>query len=215
MNIKTVVFDLDGTLIDSKKDIAVATNNALSELNLPTLPEEEIASFIGDGVEALIRRCLQEENISRLGEVLRKYKKVYGDSCTVYTRLYPGVKETIEFLINRGINVALATNKTVSISHKILRYFEIEESFISILGPEHVKNMKPDPDMIEILLDMTKNRPEDLLFVGDSQIDVLCGRNAGIYTCAVTYGIGKLESVLEANPDFLITDLRKLILLVS
>lgn len=215
MDINTVVFDLDGTLINSKKDIVVAVNNTLIELKLPTLSEKVIAGFLGYGVETLIRCCIGEESIHKMDNALEIYREYYSDNCTVYTTLYPGVKETLEFLIKRGISVALATNKMISISRKILRYFGIEEYFSYLLGSESVRNKKPDPEIINILLEITKHRPENMLFVGDSEIDILCGKNAKTHTCAVTYGIGTTKSIIKANPDFLITDLRKLILLIS
>ncbi|HHW04028.1 MAG TPA: HAD-IA family hydrolase [Thermoanaerobacterales bacterium] len=215
MNIKTVIFDLDGTLIDSRKDIAVAANKTLSELNLPTLPEETIASFIGGGVDILVKRCLGEQYIHMFDEVLQSYKKNYFQGCTVYTTLYPGVKEVLEFLKKRGIKTALATNKVISLSEKILEHLGVKDYFDLMLGPEHVKNRKPNPEIINILLEKLNKKPEDTLYVGDSNLDVLCGKNAGTYTCAVTYGIGSLESIIEADPDFIITDIKKLILLLS
>lgn len=215
MNIKTVIFDLDGTLIDSRKDIAVAANKTLSELNLPTLPDDTIASFIGGGVDILVKRCLGEQNMHRFDEVLQNYKKNYGQSCTVYTTLYPGVKEVLEFLRKREMEIALATNKVISLSEKILEHLGVKDYFDLMLGPEHVKNRKPNPEIINILLEKTNTKPEEALYVGDSELDVLCGKNAGTCTCAVTYGIGTLESIIKADPDFIITDLKKLILLLS
>jgi 2-phosphoglycolate phosphatase len=215
LNIKTVIFDLDGTLIDSRKDIAVAANKTLSELNLPTLPEDTIASFIGGGVDILVKRCLGEQNMHRFDEVLQNYKKNYGQSCTVYTTLYPGVKEVLEFLKKREIEIALATNKVISLSEKILEHLGVRNYFSVMLGPEHVKNRKPNPEIINVLLEKINTKPEEALYVGDSELDILCGKNAGTHTCAVTYGIASIESIIEADPDFIITDLKKLILLLA
>ncbi|EMT39283.1 HAD-superfamily hydrolase [Thermoanaerobacter thermohydrosulfuricus WC1] len=215
MNVKAVVFDLDGTLIDSKKDIAMAANKTLSELGLHTLPEDTIASFIGYGGELFIKRCIGEKNIDKFEEAFKKFKENYSELCIIHTSLFPGVEEVLEFLKKRKINIALATNKMISLSKKILKHLEVEKYFSIMLGPEDVTNRKPHPEIIEILLQNLNVRPEETLYVGDSEIDVFCGKSAGVYTCAVTYGIGDIKSIIAADPDFIITDLTKLIILLS
>jgi HAD superfamily hydrolase (TIGR01662 family) len=129
--------------------------------------------------------------------------------------LYPGVKEVLEFLRQKGIIVALATNKITEISKKILRSLEIEGYFYTVMGPESVKKRKPDPEIIRILLDKINVPAERTMMIGDSEMDVFCGKNAGTFTCAVTYGLGTLESIVKSGPDFLICDLRKIKLLIS
>jgi 2-phosphoglycolate phosphatase len=215
LNVKAVIFDLDGTLIDSKKDIAIAANKTLSELGLPTLHEDTIASFIGYGGEQFIKQCIGEKNIDKFEKAFEKFKENYSELCTINTSLFPGVGKVLEFLKKRKINIALATNKMISLSKKILKYLEVEKYFSIMLGPEDVTNRKPHPEIIEILLQNLNVRPEETLYVGDSEIDVFCGKSAGVYTCAVTYGIGDIKSIIAANPDFIITDLTKLIILLS
>ncbi|AEM79130.1 HAD family hydrolase [Thermoanaerobacter wiegelii] len=215
MNVKTIIFDLDGTLIDSKKDIVMAINKTLRDLDIPTLPEDDIIPFMSYGPEVFIKQCIGEKNADKFERAFEKFKENYSERCIVYTSLFPGVREVLEFLKERKINIALATNKMMSLSKKILQHFGLEKYFSIMLGPEDVTNKKPHPEIIEIILQKLNVKREEALYVGDSEIDVLCGKSAGVYTCAVTYGIGDIKSIIAANPDFIITDLTKLILLVS
>ncbi|NNG67852.1 HAD family hydrolase [Caldanaerobacter subterraneus] len=215
MNVKAVIFDLDGTLIDSKKDIVIAANRAFSEFNLPTLPEEILASFIGNGAEAVIKGGLGEKNMHLFDRVFSRFEKIYGESCTNYTSLFPGVRETLNFLKERKINIGIATLKRRILTEKILQHFRIEKYFSAVLCLEDVKNIKPHSEIIEKLLQKINNVPEETLYIGDSEVDVLCGKNARVYTCAVTYGTGDLQFIVALQPDFIITDLTKLIILLS
>ncbi|EGD51174.1 HAD-superfamily hydrolase, subfamily IA, variant 1 [Thermoanaerobacter ethanolicus JW 200] len=211
MDIKAVIFDLDGTLIDSKKDIVIAANKAFSEFNLPTLSEKTLASFIGNGAEAVIKCGLGEKNIHMFDRVFSKFEKIYSESCTNYTSLFPGVKETLNFLKERKINIGIATLKCRTLTEKILKHFELDKYFSVVLCLEDVENIKPHSEIIEKLLKKINNISEETLYVGDSEVDVLCGKNAGVYTCAVTYGTGDLQSIVALQPDFIITNLTKLI----
>ncbi|ERM92443.1 haloacid dehalogenase [Caldanaerobacter subterraneus subsp. yonseiensis KB-1] len=215
MNVKAVIFDLDGTIIDSKKDIVIAANMAFSEFNLPTLSEEILASFIGKGAESVIKMGLGEKNMHLFDRVFDRFEKIYGESCTRYTSLFPGVRETLNFLKERKINIGIATLKRRILTEKILQHFRIEKYFSAVVCLEDVKNIKPHPEVIRKLLQKMNNVPEETLYIGDSEVDVLCGKNAGVYTCAVTYGTGDLQSIVALQPDFIITNLTKLNILLS
>jgi len=215
MRVRAVIFDLDGTLVDSRKDIALAVNRTLKDLGLSPLPEKTIVGFIGGGVEPLVKSFLGPENSHRLEEALGLYKRHYSEVCTLNTTLYPGVKETLEYLQQVHIPVALATNKALSFTCKIIEHLGIDGYFSVVLGPEHVQNRKPHPEIVYIICDKLKVLPEETLFVGDSELDVECGKNAGVYTCAVTYGYTSLEKLVQSEPDFLLCSLSKLSLLIS
>lgn len=214
MNIKTVIFDLDGTLIDSLGDIITAVNITLSKFNLQTLPDELIGSYVGEGVELLIKRSIGEENMGLFKEALNFYTETYNEQCLKSTFLFPGVIEVLEELKKRSINIALATNKSIGFTGSILRNLDVYKYFDIVLGPENVTNRKPHPEVIFNIVEKVKGELDTTLMVGDSKFDIICGKNAGICTCGVTYGIGSVESLIESEADFLISDIRKLLLLL-
>ena len=139
MNVKAVVFDLDVTLIDSKKDIVIAANKTFSEFNLPTLPEKTLAFLTANGAEAVIKCGLREKNMHLFDRVFSRFEKIYGESCTNYTSLFPGVRETLNFLKERKINIGIATLKCRILTEKILQHFRIEKYFSAVLCLEGSK----------------------------------------------------------------------------
>jgi phosphoglycolate phosphatase len=212
MNIKTVIFDLDGTLIDSLGDIISAVNKTLTYFQLPMLADEVIGSYVGEGVELLIKRSIGEHNIDQFEEILKYYINVYNEECAASTVLFPGVKELLEKLKEKNINIALATNKSIGFTEKILHNLGIYEYFNIVMGPESVSKRKPHREVVDVIVKRLNADLSTALIVGDSKFDILCGKNAGIYTCGVTYGIGSVESLIEANADFLICDIKKLMI---
>lgn len=212
--INTVIFDLDGTVIDTRLDIAKAANKVLREFGCPELPEDVIGGFIGGGAELLVKRCLGEENMHLFPEVLKRFKAAYSENCLIYTDVYPGVKEVLEGLWADGIDMAVATNKAFPVTQKILRGLDIEKYFKVVVGPETVKNRKPHPEGVFIILERLNCQPENAMMVGDMDLDIEMGKNAGVLTCGVTYGIGSVESLVQAGADFILTDIRRLLYLV-
>jgi haloacid dehalogenase superfamily, subfamily IA, variant 3 with third motif having DD or ED/haloacid dehalogenase superfamily, subfamily IA, variant 1 with third motif having Dx(3-4)D or Dx(3-4)E len=214
MDIKTVIFDLDGTLIDSMNDIVNAVNITLGNFNLPLLPKEVIGSYVGEGMELLIKRSIGEKNLSSFDEVLSFYVKTYNAECRKSTYLFPGVEKVLAKLKEKGIKIALATNKSIGFSEQILKELDIYKYFDVVMGPESVKNKKPNPDVVYKILETVNTELSSALFVGDSKFDIICGKNAGILTCGVTYGIGSVQSLIDSNADFLICDIEKLLLFI-
>lgn len=214
LKIKTVIFDLDGTLIDSGRDIVNAVNKTLENFNIPTLSEDIILSYVGEGVELLIERSIKEENMYRFEEILKFYVSAYNEECIKSTSLFPGVEKVLKELKENNINLALATNKSVEFIEKILSNMDILKYFHVIMGPENVTKRKPDPEIVHKILEKVNGEHNSTLIVGDSKFDIICGRNAGIYTCGVTYGIGSIESLIDSDADFLIHNIEKLLLLV-
>jgi 2-phosphoglycolate phosphatase len=214
VNIKTVIFDLDGTLIDSRGDIISSVNKTLTNFNMPTLPHDIIAGYIGEGVELLIKRSIGEENAHRLEEAMKFYLDTYNEECVKSTPLFTGVQKVLEELKKNNINIALATNKSNMFNEKILKHLEIYGYFQVIMGAESVTNRKPAPDVVHEILDKVEGSLETTLIVGDSKFDMMCGKNAGIYTCGVTYGIDSIESLIEHEADFMIHNIEKLLRVV-
>ena len=203
-----MVFDLDGTLVDSKQDLALSINAMRQELGLRALPLDVIASFVGHGVTLLVRRSLgthaTPENIEK---GLAFFLAYYRDHMLDHTAPYPGVADALDKL--RRHTMAVLTNKPVIFSREMLTRLGFASRFAYIYGGNSFPQKKPDPIGLQKMIEDLHLSPRETLMVGDSDTDVLTGRNAGVWTCGVTYGFGAhtLETV---NPDVIIDDMREL-----
>jgi phosphoglycolate phosphatase len=207
-----LIFDLDGTLVDSKKDLTASVNYIRNQFGLPVLTEEEIARFIGNGALMLIRRALglkaTEPNVQAGLQMFLSYYRAHMLDSTV---LYPGVLETLNRLTH--CKLAVLTNKPVHFSCSMLDGLGIYKHFAAVYGGNSFDHKKPDPVGIYQILSDTKGHRERTWMIGDSAVDVLTGRNASVRTCGVTYGYAT-STFKDAAPDFLIdnfSDLEALI----
>lgn len=206
--IQLLIFDLDGTLVDSKTDLALSVNAVRKQMGLGSLPHELIASYVGHGVTNLIRRALgdqaTDENIEKATALFLRY---YRDHMLDNTVMYPGAGEALEALRDRTL--AVLTNKPVNFSREMLARLGVAECFVSIYGGNSFEQKKPDPVGVNTLIGDTGVPASRTMIVGDSDTDVLTGRNAGVWTCGVTYGYGA-DGLGECPPDLLLDDLREL-----
>lgn len=210
--VQAVIFDFDGVIIDSGLDIANAVKHTLKRFSRPVLTTDEIISYTGHGSEFLIRKSFQDCSDDLIMQALPAYNKYYLENALIETRLYPHVKETLGLLKGHpGYKIALVTNKPEDIAYRILAGLDIEDYFDAILGPESVKNMKPDPEGIRQVLAAFQITPNNAVMVGDSHTDIEAGRNAGTYTCGVSYGLGNTEELIQSGPDFIINDMSQLL----
>lgn len=199
-SVRLVIFDLDGTLIDSKYDIAAAVNRTLGDLDIPTLPLERIFTFVGDGVKRLLRLSVGEANEARYEEALRIFRGHYLAHCLDTTQLYPGLDQLFD---GRDTRIkALATNKSLEYTLRITEGLKIKDRFAAIEGPLGQSDLKPDPGMLLRILDRLSVRPEEAVLVGDSTNDVRAAQSAGVSACAVGYGYGNRDKVSALNPDY-------------
>ena len=203
-----LIFDLDCTLADTKFDIAQATNYALRHLGLPMLPAETIYGYIGNGVEKIIERSLTQEHVSLTKEALSLFGDHYDRHLLDHTRLYPRVRETLEHF--QGKKKAVATNKTLKYTLKMLEGLKIRSHFEMVLGGDSTEHKKPNPEPLEKIIQGLQVEPNRAVMVGDSVPDVLAGKRAGLITCALSYGLGKQEDLLAAAPDYLLDDMWQL-----
>jgi len=206
--VRLLVFDLDGTLVDSKQDLAMSVNAMRAEMGLPPLPLHLIASYVGQGVTLLVRRSLGEhataENVEKgLGFFLAYYR----DHMLDHTVPYPGVAEALEKL--RGHKMAVLTNKPVIFSREMLTRLGFASYFAYIYGGNSFPQKKPDPMGLYKLMEDLQVSARETLMVGDSDTDVVTGRNAGVWTCGVTYGFGA-HTLERVSPDLVIDDMREL-----
>jgi len=211
--LNVLIFDLDGVIINSGADIANAVNHTRRLFGLPLLSNDEIISYVGNGAEALIRRSFKDCSEDLIQKALPLNQQYYLDNALIETSLYPNVKETLEDLKERrkDIKIALVTNKPEAITEKILAGLGVRQYFDLIVGPESVKNMKPDPEGIIKVLNMLDRSPEQAVMIGDSYIDIEAGRRAGTKTCGAAYGLGDKEELIKSNPDFVINNINEVI----
>lgn len=203
-----IIFDLDGTLIDSKLDLANSVNFTRQQMGLSVLEHRLIFGYIGDGATMLIRRAMGEglsevEVQKALDIFLAHYRQHLLDNTT----LYPGVAEALDEL--RLLKLAVLTNKPLRPTQAILQGLQIHNRFAVVYGGNSFEQKKPHPAGIEQILCDTGVTRERTVMVGDSYIDIQTGRNAVVATCGVTYGLAS-DTLHEPKPDFLIDDLRQL-----
>lgn len=209
LEIELLIFDLDGTLIDSKIDIANAVNHTLTRFNMPVLKHSFIFSYVGNGVIKLLEKVLANANKEiDIKETLRIFLERYENHLLDNTRLFPNVMETLEYF--SGINMGLISNKPERFVKKIVKGLNIECFFPIVLGGDTLKTKKPEPEGIYKIINAYKAKPGRTLIVGDGGVDIQTGKRVGIHTCGVSYGFRERKELIEAGADVIIDDIKDL-----
>jgi len=211
---KLLIFDLDGTLIDSREDLANSINAMLIHFGKKELPHEVIASYIGDGAPMLVRRSLgdpDDENFVQ--DAVLYFMSWYREHKLDNTYVYDGVKEALAAIqksrngasnqANQALKMAVLSNKPVGPSRAIIEALGLGPYFFQVYGGNSFHTKKPDPAGVQILLEEAGVQAEETVIIGDSDIDVLTARNSGIYSVGVTYGLAP-HTLEDAPPDVLI-----------
>jgi len=199
-----LIFDLDGTLIDSKLDLAHAVNATRAHFGLQPLDLETVGNYIGNGAPVLIRRAMgAEASQADVDKALEFFLTYYGDHKLDNTRAYPGIPEALEALHQASVAMAVLTNKPVRISGRIIEGLGLAKYFLHVYGGNSFDRKKPDPLGVETLLAETGVPKERALMVGDSAVDVQTARNAGVKVCGVIYGF-QPESFATDPPDMIV-----------
>ncbi len=199
-----LIFDLDGTLIDSSQDLAISMNATREHMGLPLLDPALIFSYVGNGASVLVRRALgPDASDDEVTRALDFFLKFYRKHSLEHTRLYPGIEQAIGQLAADGHTLAVLTNKPQKISADILRALKVADKFQRVLGGDSLPVKKPDPAGIVLLLQELGNSATETAMIGDSAVDVQTARNAGVAAWGVTWGF-QPESFRAHPPDVLL-----------
>lgn len=207
--VKLIVYDLDGTLVDTRRDIAEAANHLRARMSLPPLPEKEICSYVGLGLQRLVEGCLNTTDPAKVEEGTLIYRAFYTEHLLDNTTLYPGVREVLEHF--RPRRQAVITNKPDPYSRRILEALGVAGFFTEIVAGNSGYPKKPDPASLLDLIRREGAEPGGTVFVGDSPIDVETGAKAGAVTVGVAQGFCDREELEISGPDHLIENFQDLL----
>jgi phosphoglycolate phosphatase len=202
-----VVFDLDGTLIDSRRDLADSANALIAERGGSPLPVDDIAGMVGEGAALLVRRALRAANVDRddLEPALARFLELYDERLLAHTRLYDGTREALEALAGRA-PLAVLTNKPQRPTERILDGLDIARFFPHVIGGDTAHGRKPDPAGLRHLISLARAATATTIMVGDSAIDLRTARAAGVRCCLVRYGFGFRTAASELSADVVLVD---------
>jgi len=214
---KLIIFDLDGTLIDSGPDLALSLNLMLEQLGRETFDTEIMHTWVGNGALTLVRRALSgsvhvDENLDKefVAEALEIFLELYKQNVCVKTKLYPNVKNTLQKLHNAGYTLAIVTNKPIAFVPKILKTLQVDRYFKLILGGDSLKEKKPSPiPLLHVCKELGFSKEESLM-IGDSKNDILAAKAADIESVGVTYGYNYGEDISIYVPNLVIDDFLKI-----
>ena len=196
-----IVFDLDGTLIDSQRDLAESTNEMLATYGAAPLPIEAVAGMVGEGARGLVRRALAALALSPdESEAIARFRAAYDRRLLDHTRPYPGIPEMLAAL-SACARLAVVTNKPEAPARRILDALDLATRFARLIGGDSGFPRKPDPAAVRHLMDETGDGPTDTYLVGDSMVDVETAQNAGVRMCLALYGFGRLRGPLTLRGD--------------
>lgn len=217
--VRALLFDLDGTLVDSAPDMAVAVDRMLADRGHPPAGEEQVRDWVGNGGRLLVMRALTGDPEGAPPEAetqaaLAAFLAYYGERLCVHSRLYPGVREALDRLRTDGYRLACVTNKPEALSRRLLDDLGLGEHFPVVVGGDTLATRKPDAAPLAHAMAALGVSPAETLMVGDSRADVEAGRNAGTGVIGVPYGYSQGVSIEDLGPDAVVTNLLELHALV-
>lgn len=213
---RLVMFDLDGTLVDSVPDLAAAIDQMLVQLGRPAAGVERVRDWVGNGARVLVRRALAggyehtDVSDSDTEQALELFNEAYSGSHDLST-VYPGVRSTLKWLKQQGVELALITNKPERFVAPLLDEMKLGRYFRWIIGGDTLPQQKPDPAALLFVMRLAGVEPERALFIGDSRNDVLAARAASVPCVALSYGYNHGRPIAEENPARVLDDLRQLL----
>lgn len=204
MSVKAVVFDLDGTILDTLGDLSNSVNYALSRNRLPERTTEEVRRFVGNGIRLLIERAVPDGTPASVTDAcFEAFKSHYKDNSAVLTRAYGGIKELVQALRSNGIKTAVVSNKAdFAVQSLVERYFD--GLFDYSVGEREGVRRKPCPDSLLCAMDYLGVSSSDCIYIGDSEVDIETARNAGVKCVCVTWGFRDEAFLDSMNPSYIV-----------
>ena len=205
-NYKAVIFDLDGTLINSISDIAFCANSVLQKHGYAALPTERYKELVGDGISNLVRKIMPDREISpeQLSELIEEYRKLYSANWNKETCIYAGIPELLDKLISNGFKIAVLSNKRDDFTEKCVSWFFPNTPFGEVRGERAGTPIKPAPDAALEVANRLNVAPSECIFVGDSEIDIETAKRAGMKAVGVLWGFRPREILERAGADVII-----------
>lgn len=198
MEKRGIIFDLDGTLVDSIEDLGDAANMLFRKHGYPEHTTPEFIRWIGNGARKFIEQGIGSViDINDLQDYVKEFKEIYANNLAVKTRLYPGIKDLLDELTEQNIRMSLLSNKPHLLTLEVARHYLSEWPLELIIGQQDDKPRKPDPTVPLAMADMMKIEPEDILFIGDSPGDIKTAVSAGMIPVGVSWGYGNLEQAVN------------------
>ena len=214
--IKALIFDLDGTLLNSLVDIMDSVNIVLTEYNLPTHSLDEYKMFIGNGIEVLAKKALQEKlNDNEFDNFLKKVKKIYSQRQILKTQPYDGIRDMLKILNAKQIKIAILSNKPNEFTQQVVSHFFTDIKFDIILGSRVNVPRKPNPQAVFEILGQLNLKKNQAFFVGDTSTDMQTGKNAGLKTIGVSWGFRSVQELKQNGADFIVNKPSEILELVE
>ncbi|MFR9504215.1 MAG: HAD family hydrolase [Rikenellaceae bacterium] len=212
-----IIFDLDGTLLDTIGDLAACCNATLERHKLPTHSDEDYSSFVGNGIMRLVERAIPEplRTEERVSEIRKDFVALYTENIAIHTKIYSGIEELLSALRAKDVEVAIASNKFQAGCEKLAKHYFPNIRFAAILGQRPNIALKPDPYIIREIIQRTSYTPDRILFVGDSGVDMLTAKAAGVDSIGVTWGFRTREELIEAGAKYVVDSASEILSLLE
>lgn len=221
-NIKLIAFDLDGTLLDSVPDLALAVDQSVQALGYESVSEEQVREWVGNGADILLGRAISRDITvdPEMDPAVQKkarelFNQFYAECGHALSSLYPTVTDTLTKLYQAGYKLAVVTNKPGTFVPEILQQHKLQTLFVDVIGGEDFPRRKPDPMALNWLLDKHGLSAEEMLMVGDSKNDILAAKNASCASFALTYGYNHGEPIEQSEPDYIADEMAELLALLT
>lgn len=210
-----IIFDLDGTLVESLPGIAAALNAALTELKLPTHSGEAVRSFIGDGSHSLCKRAAKDQSQETIEALHKAFLREYPKAWKSGTLVFEGIQELIKGLQDIGCTLSVLSNKPHSFTTEIVNHFFPEKPFALVLGQRDGIAQKPDPSGVHEILGELSQSSANTILVGDSTMDIITARNAGVCSLAVTWGYHNASQLAAVSPKYTAKSIAELLKILT
>ncbi|MCH5234003.1 MAG: HAD family hydrolase [Muribaculaceae bacterium] len=202
---KLLIFDLDGTLLNTITDLGKACNYALEKMGFATHPIQAYAYMVGNGVRNLMKKAQQDADEETIDKLLEYFKEYYNEHCLDTTKPYPGITELLDNLVKKDIALAVASNKYQEATEKIISGALPQFNFVAVEGQVEGRNRKPDPSIIFSVLEKYPVSKRDVIYIGDSGVDIECAKRACVESIGVTWGFRSIAELRKANADFIVS----------